>query len=94
LALYGRERTHLVPMTAWDPAAPVAEVVTDLPALLEDGLLDAPFKSAEFYVDRHALRMMNGGIDVVVLERGPTTRFKVVHADASLRALDELLAGR
>ena len=94
LALYGRERTHLIPMTAWDPTAPVAEVVTDLPALLEDVLLDAPFSTAEFYVDRHALRMMNGGVDVVVLERGSTTRFNVVHSDASLQALDALLARR
>lgn len=91
LALYGRERTHLMPISTWDPEAREAEVVTDLPALLDDVLSDAPFKSAEFYVDRRALRMMNGGVEVVVLERGRTTRFKVVHSDPSLRALDELL---
>jgi len=91
LALYGRERTHLIPMITWDPASRVAEVVTDLPALLDDVLGDAPFKSAEFYVDRHALRVMNGGVELIVLDRGRTTRFQVVHSDPSLRALDKLL---
>lgn len=91
LALYGRERTHIIPMIGSSSGSHGTDVVTDLPTLLDDILLDRPFKSAEFYVDRHLVRMIGGGVEVVVLERVKSVRFQVVHSDPSLQALDELL---
>lgn len=94
LALYGRRQHHIVPLIAWDPEDHTNTASTDLPALLNDVLRDRPFSRAEFYLDRQPLAMIGGGVDVEILSTGPTTRFRVVHSDPSLRALDEQLAQR
>jgi hypothetical protein len=91
LALYGRERTHIVPLVGWDPETHGSVAITDLPALLDDVLGDAPFTRAEFYVDRIPVRMIGGGVDIIVLERNGVVRFQVVHADPALRGWDERL---
>jgi hypothetical protein len=94
LALYGRERHHLIPLIDWDPDDDAHTATTDRPGLLHDVLRDRPFSSAEFYLDRQPLKGMGGGVDIEILEPGPVTRFRVVHADPGLRALDEMLARR
>jgi hypothetical protein len=60
-----------------------------LPRLLDDILRDRPFGRAEFYEDRQVMNYVGGGVDIEILERGRTARFKVVHADPSIRDFDE-----
>jgi len=91
LCLEGVDRWARIPITGWSHGDG-REMWTDRPDLLAEALTFAPFVTAHVFADDGS-EMMRGAA-VEILEPGPRTRFRLLFADPSLQALDELIASR
>lgn len=79
LVLYGRDNWVQLPIGGYDPQRPLRHAWTDRPELLRSAMRHAPFAEAQIYYPQGSEMIRD--INVVILERGPRTRFKLVPSD-------------
>ncbi|RZJ47617.1 DUF4238 domain-containing protein [Brevundimonas sanguinis] len=89
LVLYGRDNWVQLPIGGYDPQRSLRQAWTDQPALLRSAMRHAPFAEAQIYYPEGSEMIRD--INVVILERGPRTRFKLVPSDPGMAQLDAML---
>jgi hypothetical protein len=89
LVLHGEKNWVQLSIGGYDPKPPVRHAWTDEPDVLRAAMRFAPFNEAQIYYETGSEMIRD--MTVVVLERGPRTRFKLVPNDPAMAQFDAML---
>lgn len=89
LLVHGKTNWESLPIGGYDPNRKLRIAWTDRPDLLQLAMRHAPLVQAQIYFPEG--EEMIRDVKIVILERGPRTRFKIVPSDPGMAALDTML---